>query len=70
MSEQEQSTDNTTQETRKRHERNCAIKQCTCASAYQDEVYGRHMRVHARTNQNGPIEYRGWRCSVCAREIK
>jgi hypothetical protein len=40
-----------------------AIMRCTCVHSYQDEKYGKGMRVHSRrVKGRAPL---GWRCSVC-----
>jgi len=40
------------------------IKECTCESKYQDEKYGKNMRVMNETSgKNGT----GYRCTVCGR---
>ena len=36
------------------------IKKCTCNHAYQDERYGKGMRLHNETGKDGE-----WRCTVC-----
>lgn len=37
------------------------VMTCTCAHAYQDAKYGKHLRVHNRIVKPSP----GWRCTVC-----
>lgn len=40
------------------------IKTCTCEHKFQDEKYGRFMRIHnPRAGKNG-----GYRCTVCGKE--
>ena len=36
------------------------IKKCTCEHKYQDERYGKKMRLHNEMGKCG-----GWRCTVC-----
>ncbi len=38
-----------------------AIKQCSCQSKFQDEKYGKSMRVHNKTTT-------GYRCTVCGKD--
>jgi len=38
------------------------VRACSCMHAYQDRHYGRNKRVFNFTA-------RGWRCTVCARDI-
>jgi len=41
------------------------IKNCTCESKFQDEKYGKNMRVYNKTKkQDGKI----YRCTVCGKE--
>jgi hypothetical protein len=39
------------------------IMPCTCTHSFQDERYGRSMRVHSLMVKEG--KQRGWRCTVC-----
>ena len=40
------------------------IKKCDCESKFQDEKYGKGMRIHnERAGKNG-----GYRCTVCGKE--
>ena len=45
------------------------IKRCTCKHDYQDKEHGKKMRVFNPTKQNGRELERGWRCTVCGREV-
>lgn len=47
--------------------RHTAVRQCTCQSTWQDERYGRGMRVHNMAEKEG--KHTGWRCTVCSREV-
>lgn len=38
-----------------------AIKSCTCKNDYQDQKYGKSMRVHNKYIKDGG----GFRCTVC-----
>jgi hypothetical protein len=38
------------------------------AATFQDRKYGRRMRAHTQTKQNGPEAARKWRCTVCRAE--
>ena len=42
------------------------IKKCDCKSEFQDEKYGKNMRVHNKFIKEGG----GYRCTVCAKEKK
>lgn len=48
------------------------IVSCTCKNEFQDELYGKHMRVHSRigTCKKGEKTEGGarYRCSVCLKE--
>lgn len=47
------------------------ILPCTnfqCKSAFQDEQYGKRMRVHNRTKQNKQAAEQKWRCTACKNE--
>jgi len=44
-------------------------KKCSCKSKYQDKKYGKKMRVFNQTKQNENEISRGWRCTVCKREV-
>lgn len=44
-----------------------ALIQCTCTSKFQDERYGKNVRVHNQA-RNHPTKQGGWRCTVCGRE--
>jgi len=37
------------------------INQCNCASVYQNELYGKNMRVHNENNK-------GLKCTVCGNQ--
>ncbi len=39
-----------------------AIKRCTCKHGFQDECYGKGMRVHNKG-------LKGWVCTVCRNTI-
>jgi hypothetical protein len=39
----------------------------TCHHEYQDELYGKGMRVFNAKVAEGKVK--GWRCTVCGREI-
>ena len=42
--------------------------QCTCKSEFQDQHYGKGIRVfNERTSGSKNI---GWRCTVCGKELK
>ena len=45
-------------------------KRCTCKSEYQDEKYGKGIRVHNKTGISGvrSVGQSGWRCTVCGRD--
>jgi hypothetical protein len=50
---------------------NTAILPCggpRCQNAYQDERYGKGMRVHNRTKQSKQLAEQRWRCTVCMDE--
>lgn len=36
---------------------------CTCKHEYQDERYGKGIRLHNRIKMGTPAN--GWRCTVC-----
>lgn len=38
------------------------IIKCTCKNEYQDEKYGKGMRVH---NSTFDVQKNGYRCTVC-----
>ena len=42
-------------------------KQCTCRSIFQDEQYGKGIRVHNRMSRTVSRSSQ-WRCTVCAKE--
>jgi len=42
------------------------IAPCTCRHEYQDEKYGKGMRVFNPRMPSGKLG--GWRCTVCGRE--
>ena len=37
------------------------IKKCSCTSPYQDQRYGKGMRVHTQG-----VTKKDWRCTVCS----
>ena len=39
---------------------------CNCTHAYQDEKYGRGLRLHNRATKETDL----WRCTVCGKERK
>jgi hypothetical protein len=43
------------------------IAPCNCKHEYQDEKYGKGMRVFTPKMPSGKLA--GWRCTVCKREI-
>jgi hypothetical protein len=43
------------------------IAPCTCSHEYQDQKYGKGMRVFTPKMPSGKLS--GWRCTVCKREI-
>jgi hypothetical protein len=38
---------------------------CSCEHEYQDQIYGKKMRLH---NAWGGRSFKGWRCTVCEKE--
>jgi len=46
---------------------NTSKKRCGCKSDYQDELYGKGIRVHNITGGSGRLakSQGGWRCTVC-----
>jgi hypothetical protein len=44
------------------------IHKCTCKHEYQDETYGKGMRVFNKMKEKGPGELR-YRCTVCKHEL-
>lgn len=46
---------------KKREINNPNLKECGCISAFQDEEYGRGLRIHNKTKT-------GYRCTVCQKE--
>lgn len=44
------------------------IIKCTCEHEYQDERYGKKMRLHNKIGKGTCIE--GWRCTVCSNVVK
>lgn len=42
--------------------------QCTCKSEFQDERYGKNIRVFNEMKSGS--KSLGWRCTVCGKEIK
>lgn len=43
------------------------IKPCSCKHEYQDQTYGKNMRVHNQAKGKNPGEVT-WRCTVCKSE--
>ena len=43
--------------------KNTAIKRCTCYNLFQDERYGRGLRLHNRKAKSTT----SWRCTVCGK---
>lgn len=43
--------------------RGTKIIRCTCYHPFQDEKYGKGLRVHNRRKKDG--KEGGWRCTVC-----
>lgn len=39
------------------------VRTCSCAHKYQDEKYGKYMRVHNKAVGSGGAE--SWTCTVC-----
>ena len=44
------------------------IRKCSCEHDYQDQKYGKKMRVFNQTKQSEHERDRGLRCTVCERE--
>lgn len=42
------------------------LYKCTCKNKYQDDKYGKNIRVFNKMKQDIPQKYR---CTVCAKEI-
>jgi hypothetical protein len=55
-----------TKETDPIRKRDTKIGPCSCVHGYQDEKYGRGMRVLNRCGKDGL----SWRCTVCSRESR
>lgn len=51
----------------KRSDERTEIKSCTCKHEFQDETYGKSMRVFNFVDSINPKG--GWRCTVCTRTI-
>lgn len=47
----------------KRSDERTEIKSCTCKHEFQDETYGKSMRVFNFVDSINPKG--GWRCTVC-----
>lgn len=44
------------------------ILRCNCESKFQDDLYGKQMRVFNECIANGKVN--SYRCTVCGKEIK
>ena len=42
---------------------------CICKSEYQDQKYGKGMRIMNITDKGKTATSTTWRCSVCKREV-
>lgn len=45
-----------------------AVFQCNCKSDFQDEFYGKNMRLFNAKGKEPKVD--GYRCTVCGREIR
>lgn len=43
------------------------IMRCSCSHSFQDETYGKGMRVFNPIGKDGTS---GYRCSVCGKEVR
>ena len=46
--------------------KNTSIRQCSCQNAYQDQKYGKGLRVHNLAMKDG--KPKAMRCTVCGKE--
>lgn len=44
------------------------VMPCTCKHEFQDEKYGKNMRVFNERMSGGKSN--GWRCTVCGKEVR
>ena len=44
------------------------IMRCTCEHEFQDQTYGKQMRVFNERIAGGKVN--GYRCTVCGRDVK
>ena len=44
------------------------VMRCSCENEFQDEIYGKNMRLFNECSANG--KNNGWRCTVCGKESR